>query len=110
MAAAAMLIWCTGTLQRRTARPLFLRALDSAVAVKAGEFSYSIYLIHYPFLLLLWNLMMLVPIGSVARALVMYGVCFPLLLGCSFLFHLAFERRFMPGHLQRKRMQAAASS
>ena len=52
-AAACLLVYCTGqTSKARTAPTPLLQVLDSRPAVVLGTFSYSLYLIHWPLLLL----------------------------------------------------------
>lgn len=62
--------------------------------VRLGEFSYSLYLVHAPVLQLVWlGLYKFWPwtISNVTYVFISVPVC----LGCSWLFHLAFERPFM---------------
>jgi peptidoglycan/LPS O-acetylase OafA/YrhL len=107
-ATMCLLIYCTQFLTTdQTGRaPLALRLMTSGWAVAFGTFSYSIYLIHYPVMVLFWNVMMQIQMSSLARAGLMLTVCFPLTLALSYVFHLAFERHFMPGHLHQKRASA----
>ena len=79
---------------------MVLRILASRWACAVGTFSYSIYLIHYPMIVLFWHLTMRIEMSAVMRAGVMYGVGFPLMMAVAYVFHLSFERHFMPGHLQ----------
>ncbi len=104
VATMCMLIYCTQVLSTTTGgSSLVLKVLNSGWAVAFGTFSYSIYLIHYPVMIFFWNIMMQVQMSSLARAILMLAVYFPLSLVISYLFHLAFERHFMPGHLNHKR-------
>ncbi len=111
MAATCLIIYCTRALteQPDAPRPDVLHLLESRWAVELGVFSYSLYLIHAPILgathLVLRNLS-LSP-GAAFGLMFVFGV--PLSLGLSYLFHLAFERRFMPGH-PRTETQAAKSA
>lgn len=98
--AACLLVFCTHATLRTAPgaqQPLALKLFGSPWATGLGHFSYSIYLIHYPLLSLFWHLTLPLQISAVARAALLYAVAFPLMIGASYLFHLAFERRFMPG-------------
>jgi peptidoglycan/LPS O-acetylase OafA/YrhL len=100
VSAASLLVFCTKAIRAgRPARetPLIVRFLGSPPAVRLGHFSYSIYLVHYPLMILAWHLQMRLPMSSTMRAVVMYGVAFPFIIVLAYVFHLAFERRFMPG-------------
>jgi peptidoglycan/LPS O-acetylase OafA/YrhL len=77
--------------------PLF-RVLESPIALKLGAFSYSIYLVHFPFLSLAHNLMIARGMNGHVKLAILVMVVSPLVLGLSYLFHLAFERPFLPGH------------
>jgi peptidoglycan/LPS O-acetylase OafA/YrhL len=103
-ATMCLLVYCTQFLiTDKTGRaPLALRVMSSGWAIGFGTFSYSIYLLHYPVMVLFWNVMMQFQMSPLARAGLMLVVCFPLTLVLSYLFHLAFERHFMPGHLHQK--------
>ena len=107
VAAASTMVFCTKSVMERSgARPsLILRLFESQVAVRLGVFSYSLYLIHTLFVLRLKNLLVRVD-HSVALNLVLmlvFGV--PLTLALCYLFHLAFERRFMRNLSVPKKMQ-----
>ena len=75
--------------------PLGLRVLSSRWAVALGTFSYSIYLIHFPVIYAIYLILCSWHVSVTVRitALVLGSV--PLAVGLSYLFHLAFERRFM---------------
>lgn len=73
-----------------------LRLLESPWLVRMGLFSYSIYLMHSPLLDAPVNVLHLSAWSPHVKFLALWLVVLPLvLLGC-YLFHLAFERPFMP--------------
>lgn len=98
LSALGLLVSCTRRLRSGQPLPLAASVLGARPAVWLGDFSYSIYLAHYPLLVVGWHLLLRVQMSPLARAGLVFGVGFPLLIGASYLFHLAFERRFMPGH------------
>ena len=75
--------------------PLGLRLLSSRWATSLGTFSYSIYLVHFPVIytadMILRSLHAPFPI----RFAVLFAGAVPLAVALAYLFHLAFERRFM---------------
>jgi peptidoglycan/LPS O-acetylase OafA/YrhL len=77
-------------------RPL-RRALESRPVAFVGSFSYSLYLIHAPLIQCVWQYMVH-PLGFSRNTefflLFLSGT--PLILACSYLFYLAFERPFLP--------------
>ena len=104
IAASALIIHCA----QRAARGMpTLRhgLLDSRTAVGLGVFSYSLYLIHDPVLECVMVAVRRLPMPL--PPLLMFGLGVPLAIGIAFLFHLAFERRFMPAHFraQEKRLE-----
>jgi peptidoglycan/LPS O-acetylase OafA/YrhL len=105
VATMCLLVYCTKFLiaSQSGRAPVAFNIMNSGWAVAFGTFSYSIYLIHYPLMIFFWNVMMQFQMSSLARAGVMLAIYFPLSLVVSYLFHLAFERHFVPGHLHQKR-------
>ena len=91
------LVYCTRALGQ-AAPPRALRLFQARWLVLVGGFSYSYYLVHDPVLNVLH--FTLVPYGlSITTTLsVMLVACVPLCIAVSYLFHLVFERPFMPGH------------
>jgi peptidoglycan/LPS O-acetylase OafA/YrhL len=96
-AALGLLVCCTERLSAGQPLPPLARVFGSRPAVWLGDFSYSIYLVHYPLLVMGWHMLLWIPMSPLTRAGVMFAFGFPLLIGVSYLFHLVFERRFMPG-------------
>ena len=97
IAAMALIIHCTQQVQAGRADRLALyRVFNSKSAVRLGVFSYSLYLIHDPVLeCVMLGVRPLPPALSVP---LMLGVGVPVAVGVAYLFHLAFEKRFMPAH------------
>ena len=75
--------------------PLGLRLLSSRWATGLGTFSYSIYLIHFPVLYTADMLLRTWHASFPQRFTALFVCAVPLAVGLSYLFHLAFERRFM---------------
>ena len=75
--------------------PLGLRLLSSRWATGLGTFSYSIYLIHFPVLYTADMLLRTWHASFPQRFTALFVGAVPLAVGLSYLFHLAFERRFM---------------
>ena len=79
------------------AHPWLLRILNGRFAVVLGAFSYSLYLTHRPLLDIATLLLFRTPLSSLARIALTFLVYAPLAVGFAYLFHLVFERPFMPG-------------
>lgn len=72
-----------------------LRLFESAPAVRLGEFSYSLYLVHAPILGLVDLAGRQMGLGGGPLCLLALFVSVPLSVAVSYLFHLAFEKPFM---------------
>jgi peptidoglycan/LPS O-acetylase OafA/YrhL len=105
------IVYCTRSLTRHeTRRPMLLRLFEAPWIVALGTFSYSLYLIHAPLLAMLH---MFLQTFWLSPLLLFGGLLFlgvPLSVGLAYLFHLAFERRFMPGHPHTERQAAKAAA
>src|SRR5579875_551981 len=109
MAAASFITGMVRSLQQNR-RNLFLRILDSRPLVGLGSFSYSLYLVHYPLVAALFFALSSHP-GSRALgwlSLLIFGV--PMIVGVAYLFHLVFERPFMPTHLRKGQAKSLEQS
>ena len=97
LATAALLVFCTRYIvsNRETKCPCVLSFFESSPLVKLGFFSYSLYLVHDPLLAITCDFLQRfhLPPPQMFGALVVLGL--PIALIGAYLFHLAFERRFM---------------
>ena len=75
--------------------PLLLRFLMSKPVTTLGLFSYSLYLLHFPFLGLLHIRLLQENFSPEVRLLCLFGVGIPLCLGSAYLFYLVVERPFL---------------
>ena len=74
-----------------------------------GAFSYSLYLVHFPLLIKMEDILNKHGLSNLLQFFVLLFVGGPLCLGAAYLFHLAFERPFMPGHPKTERQAEAAA-
>ncbi|HZP84263.1 MAG TPA: acyltransferase [Chthonomonadaceae bacterium] len=111
MFSACLILYCALAAGSRSEarRPWMLRLLETRGAVLLGTFSYSLYLIHFPALYKFFAVLGSLRLPPLMELVFRIGVGVPLALSVSYLFHLAFERRFMPGHPHTER-QAAKSA
>jgi peptidoglycan/LPS O-acetylase OafA/YrhL len=95
-AMACFLVHLTETWKRGKPRFSFLAVFDSRPAIRLGVFSYSIYLMHAPVLSLLTQFLRSAGIDNEALYVLLLMVGVPLVIAVTYLFHLIFERPFMP--------------
>lgn len=88
---------------------LVMRFLSSRPLALLGSFSYSIYLIHLPILTSLYRLLLGTSLPERTVSAIMLVATVPVCLICAYLFHLAFERPFMPGRPRTERQAEAAA-
>lgn len=100
-----LIVFCTRSahiagLDSAVRLPPALRLLESRWAIRLGAFSYSLYLVHVPIVLKLsqWSGGHFSPVGAFLFDL----ASIPFTLAVAYLFHLAFERRFMSEHHARR--------
>lgn len=74
---------------------LVLRMLEWRWMGLLGAFSYSLYLIHEPILLVFSSYLLLVPLQGLLLLAVQYTVIAPIVVGLCFLFYHIFERPFV---------------
>lgn len=110
LSTACLLVYCTRALSYAASpSPVIVRLLQSRALVWLGTLSYSLYLIHAPVLGILHDAL---PPLHLSRAgllafVSLFGVSASLLL--AYLFHLVFERPFMPGHPRTERQAEKAA-
>ena len=94
---ASLLAYCTQHLQvNQPHQPSWvLGLLQSNILVFLGSFSYSMYLIHAPLVASVQPLVLSWHLSPAVSLIVLLSVALPVILGSSYLFHLAFERPFM---------------
>jgi peptidoglycan/LPS O-acetylase OafA/YrhL len=105
--ATTLILYCVQkSHSHSTNSPIALRIFDSAAARKLGEFSYSLYLMHFP---LWWTMqpafraLHLSPEKElVARCVI--GI--PVVLGLSYLFYLAVERPYLASRERSQKQKA----
>lgn len=73
----------------------FVRFLETRPIMLLGAFSYSLYLIHQPILSLVYLPLHNAGLSGSVKLAVMLFFAVPLSIVAAYLFHLAFERRFM---------------
>jgi peptidoglycan/LPS O-acetylase OafA/YrhL len=91
---ALLFVWSGGAVAPWPARILAFRPL-----VALGAFSYSLYLIHGPLVVLLGAILWRANAGTMGSALA-YGFLVPVVVALAYAFHRAFERPFMSAALQ----------
>jgi peptidoglycan/LPS O-acetylase OafA/YrhL len=89
--AAVALLFVTGG---GTVVPLTARLLSLRPVVTLGTFSYSLYLIHGPMVLVAAALLLRLHAGTALSAVV-YGALIPLVIGLAYAFYLVAERPFL---------------
>jgi peptidoglycan/LPS O-acetylase OafA/YrhL len=100
---ASALIICA----HRPRNPL-ARIAGSRPLARIGLFSYSLYLIHFPLLYLLWQHVALpLHLGRTATYLLMATAGVALILAASFVFYLVFERPFLSQSAKASALQPA---
>ena len=86
-----------------------VRGLESRPLMTLGAFSYSLYLVHFPVLIKLQGILHNHGASHLVQFFALLCIGAPLCLGLAYLFHLAFERPFMPGHPKTERQAEAAA-
>jgi peptidoglycan/LPS O-acetylase OafA/YrhL len=90
VATACLLVRCTNAASRGD-RPISLRVFESRAALLVGRFSYSLYLVHMPVLVVIYLASRAMPAG-LSRWFLMQASMVPCSLAASYVFYLAFER------------------
>ncbi|HZU84185.1 MAG TPA: acyltransferase [Polyangiaceae bacterium] len=97
LATMTLLVSCTRALERPDSARSHpgLRVFGSRLLTRLGAFSYSIYLAHYPLMLLFFYATLRVSMSVAARTALMYAVFFPVSLAAAYVFYVFFERPFV---------------
>ncbi|MCA9903759.1 MAG: acyltransferase [Anaerolineae bacterium] len=95
-AAMAFLIHSTEVWKVGIPKWSIVGVLNWRPAVKLGLFSYSVYLMHVPLLSLMTMVLVQMGLGGEMFYVVLLVIGIPLVIGLTYLFHLIFERPFMP--------------
>ncbi len=106
---AALLILACAHLSKPNSLNMVVRGLESRPLMTLGAFSYSLYLVHFPVLIKMQDILHKHGASHLAQFFALLCVGVPLCLGLAYLFHLAFERPFMPGHPKTERQAEAAA-
>lgn len=95
-AVGCMLVHWTKVWERGIPRISVLAVLNSRLLVKLGVFSYSIYLMHAPLQAILTQIMRGLGINSDLFYVLILVPGIPIVVGLAYVFHIIFERPFMP--------------
>ena len=106
---AALLILACAHPSKPNSLNTIVQGLESRPLMTLGAFSYSLYLVHFPVLIKMQDILHKHGASHLAQFAVLLCVGAPLCLGLAYLFHLAFERPFMPGHPKTERQAEAAA-
>jgi peptidoglycan/LPS O-acetylase OafA/YrhL len=95
---------CSSRLQQT-----IVHGLQARSTMMLGAFSYSLYLVHYPILQKMHDMMHSHHFSHYLEFVILFFVGVPFCLCVAYLFHLAFERPFMPGRPKTERQAEAAA-
>lgn len=112
LAAMCLIIYCARASHDFASSSLPLRLLASRGAVGLGAFSYSLYLVHFPLLRVILMLSKPLESSPAVQIAVIFLIGVPMTVSLAYLFHLAFERPFMPSvprNLRQAEIAAAIS-
>jgi peptidoglycan/LPS O-acetylase OafA/YrhL len=105
---ATMCLLVFGTEQLRSGAQLprtsVVRLLDSRFSRRLGAFSYSLYLIHFPLIVLGDTLLLSLRVPVLVRAASLFGIVVPVTVLIAYAFYLAFERPFIASRVERIRL------
>ncbi|BAZ20557.1 acyltransferase 3 [Kalymmatonema gypsitolerans NIES-4073] len=109
LAAACLFIDSTESVTNRKKPRLIVRLFEHPWALALGTFSYSLYLIHGPVLVLVRYFLFSLQLSPGMFAVISYvaGVTISVLV--AYLFYLVFERPFMSGFLKARKVKDAVS-
>ena len=82
---------------------LGIRFFSTKPLLILGAFSYSLYLTHAPIIIAIHRFLISAPISTKIGSVILLVTSVPACLILAYLFHLAFERPFMPGRPKTER-------
>ena len=96
VATLCLLVFGTEQLRSGANLPRFsvVRLLDSTFSRRLGAFSYSLYLFHFPLIILADTTLLILHVSPIARAAAMFGLILPAAVSLAYVFYLAFEKPF----------------
>ena len=100
IATAMLVMWLAGR-----PRALVHRLLTSRPSLGLGKMSYSLYLVHMPFLAIGNLVLMQNDLPVALHATLMYALVLPLAIALAFGFHWGIERHFMTSHQQELKIR-----
>ena len=103
----AFLVHLTEVWKRGIPKRSFLAVFNSRPAVSIGLFSYSIYLMHVPIISVLAMVLMRMGVDGELLYVLLFVIGFPLAIGLTYLFHVVFERPFMPQAAKKEPVTAS---
>jgi peptidoglycan/LPS O-acetylase OafA/YrhL len=103
LAGACLFIHCTNLTIKSKKLPYYIRLFEHPWVVTLGAFSYSLYLIHGPVLVLVRYFLFNLPISPSMFATTSYLLGVPMSLLISYWFYLVFERPFMSSFLKKRK-------
>lgn len=95
-AVGCLLIHWTKVWRRGIPKFSVLAVLNSRPLVKIGFFSYSIYLMHAPFLAVMTQILRSLGVNDDRFFVLILVLGMPIVVALAYLFHIIFERPFMP--------------
>ncbi len=98
---ALLILACANKSNRGWLHKKVVEGLESRSMMRLGAFSYSLYLVHYPLLRKIRDILVQSHFSHSAQYVILLVVGTPVCLVAAYLFHLAFERPFMPGRPKR---------
>lgn len=108
LASACLLIYCTNFfIDGKKTLPPVLRLLEAPWTVALGTISYSLYLIHAPVVTLVSVFLVSLQLPPSITDAATFLVAIPMSVLAAYLFHLAFERRFISGFMPKRKLKQA---
>lgn len=107
--AAVFILACTNNHASSWFHKTIVTGLQAPTMMKLGAFSYSLYLLHYPILQKIHDVLRQHHISHYMQLVVLLLVGIPVCLCTAYAFHIVFERPFMPGQPKSLRQAEVAA-